>query len=248
MYAVSLLMEDMLKGIPIKVDTVRSYLGVAVAFVMDVPNGPPDPRYARLGRRVDFLESVLVYAESLEDEPNRREPLTPGMLRQADAPVPKSLSAFLRRSAAIHDWLRLGLHTGFSASEWVQDSSQDPRAHPPIQNRKGDLSAVCGRDFVFRDACGRDLATSWATLLYTESQVLVTYCVQKNGANGATVLFTRVLCSRTFCAVHAALHLQRQAKLLGYPPSLSLAVFALANGEPRYIGWAMVVSTLCALS
>ena len=119
MFAVSLLLGYTLRGIPIKVSTVRSYLAEAAAVVMDVPSPPPDPQYAQPGRRFESLEAILVFAKSLEDEPNRREPLTPAMLRQDSAPVPTNDPAFLRRPAAIHDWLHLGICTGFRASEWI---------------------------------------------------------------------------------------------------------------------------------
>ena len=76
------------------------------------------------------LEAILVFARSFEDELNRREPLTQAMLSQGGAPVPTSSPTFLRRPAAIYDWLQLCLLTGFRASECVQEISRDPRDHP----------------------------------------------------------------------------------------------------------------------
>ena len=248
MYAVSLLVGNSLQGIPLKVATVRAYLAVAVAFVMDTPHKTPDPRLARRKRKVESLEALLIFVRSLEDEPNRREPLTPGMLRRAGSQVPMSSAKFLRREAAIQDWLRLGLRTGFRASEWVQEVSKDPRSHSPVKNRKGDPRAVCGRDFIFRDNRGRDLAPAWDTVLHDADQVSIIFRTQKNGANGASILFVKVLRSRSLCAVRAALRLRRRAQLLGHPPLLPMAVFALANGAPRYVGRAMVVTFIRALA
>ena len=244
LYAVSLLLGNSLKGIPIKVKTVRSYLQVAAGVIMNTPSLQPDPRYAQGRRPVEALEAILVFARSLEDQPNRREPLTLAMLLHGGAPVSESSPAFLRKDAAIHDWLRLGLRTGFRASEWVQESSKDPRDHPPRKNRKGDPRAVCGMDFVFRDGRGRILSDRWSTVLRTAHQVSIKFRSQKNGANGACILFVLHLSSTTLCAVRAALRLRRRAQLLRHPPNLPLAVFALASGAPRYVGRAMVVSFL----
>ena len=58
MFAVSLLLGDTLKGIPIKVATVRSYLAEAAAVVMDAPSYPPDPQYARPGWCFEALEEI----------------------------------------------------------------------------------------------------------------------------------------------------------------------------------------------
>ena len=72
-------------------DTVRAYLAIAAAFVMDTLHKTPDPRFAREGRRVEYLEAILVYAKSLKDELNRREP------------VPTTSPAFLRWSGKDDD-------------------------------------------------------------------------------------------------------------------------------------------------
>ena len=81
-------------------------------------------------------------------------------------------------------------------------------------------------------------------MLRCAHQVSITFRSQQNGANGAKILFVQHLTSTTLCAVRAALRLRRRAQLLRHPPHLPLAVFALASGEPRYVGRAMVASYL----
>ena len=184
-------------------------------MVMESSHEVPDPRYTRHGRKVEDLEALLLYVSSLKNEPSCREPLTPGMLRRVGAPAKIGSHTFLSKPATIVNWLRLGILTGLRASKWVQEESGDTHTAVPILNRLGDPRAICGQDLEFRDAHDHNLATSLGTVLRTTSQVQIISRTQKNGDNGAKILFTEVIRSRSLCAVHAALRIRRHAQLLG---------------------------------
>ena len=56
-------------------------------------------------------------------------------------------------------------------------------------------------DFVFCDSRGRVISHNWDKVLRSAAQVSITFRTQKNGANGASVLFVRHLQSTTLCVV-----------------------------------------------
>ena len=156
--------------------------------------------------------------------PNRREPITPKMIdfwiRQAENADPDSFTA------AIADWMIIGIKTGMRKSEWAQDTTLKQTKNGFNENVDGSCRAFIFDDFSFeRENITIDKKNK-TTLSFSKKYDLlrIRWRFQKNGDNGQEILFSRNENERD-CIVAAAQRIVNRAQRLGVPKDRPLSVY-----------------------
>ena len=114
-FIISIFQGELINGIPIKVNTAKSYLTEVDALL--------NARQIRSPQCADvnLITNLLDAQRSWESQPNRCNPISDKRFRYAGARLRHSDPDSAK--AAICNWLFLGRHTGYHKSEWCQDTS-----------------------------------------------------------------------------------------------------------------------------
>ena len=229
-YTVALIRGDTLKGIRIKLGTVRGYIKAATKIMsagwslgcdMNPRNSP-----------VDYVDILFKAIDKYEKVPKRSamiyDDMFYDMLAETRGTHPDG------REAAIMDWLILGRYTGARASEYCQ-STLSKFAEIDLPRWEGPRAyAFIAQDFTFFDDGYRPLPAITADMDSTSVRyVRIRWRWQKNGDHGESIPYERDDVLSDFCPVRAALRIYQRALRLGVPPLHPIGVFRASKRAPR---------------
>ena len=238
-YAVYLSMGNTIKAISISTLTLKRYLSAAGDFVgvntrfdhtaqKDNTSKTKRPR----GEVSELIRNVIREHHRWEKMPNRREPITTKMIdfwvKRAEKADPDSFTA------AMADWMILGIATGMRKSEWAQDTSIKTKCGYNI-NVDGSCRAFIYDDFSLeRDSLAVSKTTSTKLSFKQRFDVLrIRWRFQKNGDNGQEIVFSRNAKNKHRCPIAAARRILARADRLGVPKSHPLSAYS-HNGKIYY--------------
>lgn len=220
----------------VRYKTVVNYVNDAAKLMAMVGHGrdyrkdqPTDKTFGRI------LKQVYDEIQRYESVPNRREPVTPEMLREArklgDATKdPYSLDA------ALSDWWAVAVLAGLRLCEWAQPTDQFSDPDSPHKNIFGDTAAFCLGDIQAELVSGQPISAVQMLEHPREaiSKVWITFRTQKNGDHGEKRLFVRNDEPNGFCMVAAILRIiGRFRDLCGvHSKSIPLSVYRHTKDSP----------------
>jgi hypothetical protein len=189
----------------------------------------PDPRIdITTGKTHHAITQVKTELSRWEAMPNRRDPLTKGMLMRLSLLINPSLLFSL--SYVLLDWMILGLHLGFRLSEWAQRKNIT-KLHQTKKNLDGRPKAFICDDFEFF-AENRHRLTHYEAISCPNKVVTVDirWRQQKNGQNGEkkTVYTNRKV--HNLCGVRSAVRIIKRAIELDLDDEHPIGVFT-DNGQ-----------------
>ena len=234
-YAQSLCAGHTLLCKVIKHDTVCRYLDAVSKLFQDHPAGLADPTVTVHGTgRPRLLKQVLNEHRRWEAMPNRREPVTKGMLQWifARALLPNTTD----KARALADWCVLGIYFGFRLAEYLQ-TQQDLRQKKVLKNKDGRPQAFIEADILFYGPRKVRLKLDHNTTIDPKlvDYISVRWRYQKNQQNGETKFMARNDRNLAFCTIRAALRILHRAAKLHLTPDTPLAVYSLKEGKPRLL-------------
>ena len=222
-YAIYLSMGKTIKASTISTLTLKRYLKVAGDLVgintkFDHAVSEAELKKQKANAPVSFLiKSVIREHHRWEKMPNRREPITPKMIdfwiQQAEDADPDSFTA------AIADWMIIGIKTGMRKSEWAQDTTLKHTKSGFNENVDGSCRAFIFDDFSFEREnilVNRKSKTS-LSLSKKYDLLRIRWRFQHNGDNGQEILFSRNQNREKDCVVEAARRIVERAQRLGVP-------------------------------
>ena len=233
-YAVYLALGNTLLSITIKSGTITSYLADAAKIVdngrkANNKRSLPDPRIdVTTGNTHAAITTVKKEVERWESMPNRRDPLTKGMIMR----LAMQVKSFLLFSLfyVLMDWFVLGLYLGFRLTEYAQRKNVTS-LRQVTKNRDGRPKALLQEDFEFFADNRRRLTHEQAIAAPTEVVTVdVRWRQQKNGQNGEK---KTVHCNRratTICPARASVRIIERASKLNLDTEHPVCVFT-SNGK-----------------
>ena len=233
-YTVSLTSNETVYCKTIKAATVTLY--VSDAAKLATLCNKPDPSKNQLNQRSSYITNVINEHKRWESMPNRREPLTYSMVDYLFKMVHNNISPQLDdSSAALADWLILGMQTGMRKSEWCQDRYVLSKTGKVTSNRDGSPSAFTLDDFIFEGARGCRISNSRTSTILNAQILKLRWRFQKNGNNGEILTYMCNDENKHRCPVQAALRIRDRAIRLGVPPALPIAIFKNDQGFSQYL-------------
>jgi len=241
-YAVYLAMGNSILSMTIKSGTITGYLADAAKAVQNGrkslnTKSLPDPRTdITTGKTHHSITAVKKELRRWESMPNRRDPLTKGMIMRLAMMIVPGL--FFSLIYVLLDWFVLGLHTGFRLTEYAQRKGVTSLDNV-TKNHDGRPKALLREDFEFFGDNKRRMTHEQAIASPT-SVVTVSICwrQQKNGQNGETKSFHCNLASTTICPVRASVRIIDRANKLGLHSEHPVCVYTSngkANGKLKFI-------------
>ena len=129
-YAVALCNDQTLLKKRILSSTIDMYL--AAAARLSAPFEKLDPCKNAFGQKSNFIKAVLKEHKRWESMPNRRDPLTPKMIKLQQDRYSNDHCDSLNLS--LLDWFILGIYVGPRKSEWCQDKFDLARSKTYARN------------------------------------------------------------------------------------------------------------------
>lgn len=232
-YTVYLAIGNTIRKTTIKSGTITSYLADAATLVINGRKAhkkvPFDPRIdIATGNQHADIVKVKKEVERWEKMPNRRNPLTKGMLNRLCTSInPYNLFSLY---FVLLDWFILGLHLGFRLSEYAQNKGcSDLRK--TTKNRDGRPSAFLLEDIEFYGVNRRYLSHDQA-IKNPESVDTVDFCwrQQKNGQDGEKKTVYKNKLVPSLCGIRSAIRIVHRAQLLDLSPKHPVCVYT-SNGK-----------------
>lgn len=190
-FAIHLSMGENVHHKILKLGTIKEYVN-AVARLTSI-HREVDIRYDHVGASKFGKKLTAVYDElkRWEDVPDRREPCTPAMVKEAIAQALKATHDSL--IAVLSDWYVLAIFAGLRCGEYAQTEPRRRSPHNPARNRRDDTQAFCLLDITAQTRSGVKLkgAEIISVPLSEIRDIWLTFRTQKNGLNGVKRLFRR---------------------------------------------------------
>ena len=233
-YAVYLAMGNSILNITIKSGTIMGYLAEAAKAVQTGRKAYntkplPDPRNdITTGKTYHAIITVKNELKRWESMPNRRDPLTKGMIMRLAMMIVPGL--FFSLLDALLDWFVLGLHTGFRITEYAQRKGVTSLENV-TKNYDKRPKALLREDFEFfgpnRHRMNHEQAIASPSSVET---VDICWRQQKNGQNGEKKTFHCDKKSTTLCPVRASVRIIDRASQLDLHHEHPVCVFT-SNGK-----------------
>ena len=241
-YCVWLALGHTVLSVTIKSGTINNYLADAAKLVQrgrKLHEGKPypDPRIdVSTGKTHHAITQIKDEVKRWENMPNRREPLTKGMLTRLSLLVTTSL--FFSLLYVLLDWFVLGIHTGFRLSEYAQKKSGTSLDRVQ-RNRDGRPKALIAEDFTFFGRNRRHLSHDEAIASPDSVEsVDIRWREQKNGQNGERKTVVRNTKTPFLCAARASIRIIERARLLELHAEHPVCVFTndgTATGAIQFV-------------
>lgn len=241
-YAVYLAIGNTIKHITIKSGTITSYLADAANAVQNgrkahsnIPS--PDPRIdIATGKTHHDITKVKKEVERWENMPDRRNPMTKGMLSRLASMINPLLLFSL--AFVLLDWFILGLHLGFRLSEYAQKKNVTQLAKVK-KNLDGRPRAFLSEDFEFFGD-GQVHISHDDAIANPRSVVTVDLCwrQQKNKQNGEKKSVHQNKRIPSLCGVRAAIRIIDRARQLKLDKNHPVCVYTStgkADGPIKFV-------------
>jgi hypothetical protein len=229
--------------------TLAGYLRAASTYLEDVTH-QTIPLYNEHKALHPLLAEVLAQRSAWREPLSKKEPLTSTILHHmyhhTQHAFQQDQTSFLDKSAALLDWIRLGIHTGSRLGEYGQStlSGNHPSNFAKVPDTpdagiwRGTPIAFLTSDFTFFDANGTKLDHS--SVLHPSpgilpTQVHIRFRFDKSPTNFTIRKFNR-LSGCFLCPVKAALSILHRATALHIPPNHPIGAYRCSQaGGYRYI-------------
>jgi len=250
MFALHLSMGNSLYRRTIRLGTIKEYVNAVAAKTACYRNEDirkDSPTDQTMGKT---LSAVYKELQRWEDVPNRREPVTPEMLKRA---IQRALDAEPDGlAAALSDLYVMAIFAGLRSGEYVQTEANRRNKRHPAKNCRGQTMAFCIDDFRIECTDGRRLrGKEILTVEVSEiAKMWVKWRTQKNERHGAERLFAQNWDEVYFCFVKATYRvLQRFARLVGVEhTSTPLSVYRTARGRVELVTSEHITKDLRAIA
>lgn len=209
-YAVHLSKGNTLLAKSIKAKTIKEYVFAAASFLAGFSG--IDFRYDHATDKTfgRYLSPVFTDLERYETVPDRREPYTPEMHREAERiAAPFRARDFRSLIPALVDGFAMALMAGFRLTEWAQPAGKSDPRHPLLNHLLPpniSTRALCPADIRI-ETVDHQRATGLAICDFPLTKIRkmwIKFRTQKNGHNGEERIYTRNENPGGHCFVTAA--------------------------------------------
>ena len=174
--------------------------------------------------------------------PDRREPVTPAILKEYYEAA--KLSTSDSYDAASFDWQVIGTHTGIRLCEWGQHLSELRRDGTYKRNVDNSSKAFVASDFTFFTKDRTPLRHDDPELQNKASIAYLCWRYQKNNQNGERVIYSKNIDNFSDCFIAAAIRICQRALRLQIPTDHPVAVFGNEDQNIQFFTDSLIETTL----